>query len=150
ARELVDNALDAGAACHFGKLDGGFFADDNGPGLPGTDEEIAALFSVRRAMMTSKLTRLPTRGALGNGLRVVAGAVLASGGRLVVSTRGRTLRLQPQEDGSTQVVASEPYDEPDGTRVEVYFGPALADQDPNPFAWSYRAQELANRGKKYK
>jgi hypothetical protein len=150
ARELVDNALDAGAACHFGELDGGFFVDDNGPGLPGTDEEIAALFSVRRPMTTSKLIRLPTRGALGNGLRVVAGSVLASGGRLVVSTRGRTLRLQPQEDGSTRVVGSEPYHEPDGTRVEVYFGPALADKDHDPFAWCRRAQELANRGKPYK
>ena len=28
ARELVDNALDAGSACHFGELDGGFFVDD--------------------------------------------------------------------------------------------------------------------------
>ena len=150
ARELVDNALDAGGACHFGNLDGGFFVDDNGPGLPGTDEEIAALFSVRRPMTTSKLIRLPTRGALGNGLRVVAGTVLASGGCLVVSTRGRTLTLQPQEDGTTRVVASEPYCEPDGTRVEVYFGPALADKDPHPFAWCHRAQELANRGKPYK
>jgi hypothetical protein len=150
ARELVDNALDAGGACHFGELDGGLFVDDNGPGLPGSDEEIAALFSVRRPMMTSKLIRLPTRGALGNGLRVVAGAVLASGGKLVVSTRGRTLRLQPQEDGSTLVVGSEPWKDPDGTRVEVYFGPALADKDPYPLAWCYRAQELADRGKFYK
>jgi hypothetical protein len=150
ARELVDNALDAGGACCFGKLDGGYFVDDNGPGLPGTDEEIAGLFSVRRPMTTSKLIRLPMRGALGNGLRVVAGAVLASGGRLVVSTRGRTLQLQPQEDGSTRVVGSEPYEEPDGARVEVFFGPALADKDANLFAWCHRAQELAHRGKPYK
>jgi len=150
ARELVDNGLDAGGACHFGQLDGGIFVDDNGPGLPGTDEEIAALFSVRRPMTTSKLIRMPTRGALGNGLRVVAGVVLASGGRLVVSTRGRTLRIQPQEDGSTAVVGSEPYAEPEGTRVEVYFGPALADKDANPFIWCRRAQELANQGKPYK
>jgi hypothetical protein len=150
ARELVDNALDAGGACHFGKLEGGFFVDDNGPGLPGTDEEIAALFSVRRPMMTSKLIRLPTRGALGNGLRVVAGAVLASGGRLVVSTRGRTIYLQPQEDGSTLVVGVEPYEESDGTRVEVYFGQGLADNDLFLFSWCERAQELSNKGKLFK
>jgi len=150
AKELVDNALDAGGACHFGKLTGGFFVDDNGPGLPGTDEEIAALFSVRRPMTTSKLIRLPSRGALGNGLRVVAGAVLASGGSLTVSTKGRTLRLQPQEDGSTKVVGTDPYDEPDGTRIEVFFGPALTEKRFNPFALCEQAQILANRGKLYK
>jgi hypothetical protein len=131
AKELVANALDAGGVCCFGKLVSGFFVGDNGPGLPGTDEAIAALFSVRRPMTTSKLTRMPTRGALGNGLRVVAGAALASGGSLVVSTRGRTLRLQPQEDGTTRVVGSTPYAK-DGTRVEVYFGPVLANEDPRP------------------
>ena len=43
--------------------------------------------SIRRPFISSKLLRMPTRGALGNGLRVVAGVVLASGGRLVVATR---------------------------------------------------------------
>ena len=42
---------------------------------------IASLFSVRRQTMSSKYLRLPSRGALGNGLRVVTGAVLdVSGG----------------------------------------------------------------------
>jgi hypothetical protein len=54
------------------------FIDDNGPGIDGTPEDIARLFSISRAMMSSKYLRLPTRGAVGNGLRVVAGAVLAS------------------------------------------------------------------------
>ena len=56
---------------------GGYFVDDDGPGIDGTPEEIARLFSIRRPLVSSKLLRLPTRGAVGNGLRVVAGAVLA-------------------------------------------------------------------------
>ena len=55
-------------------------------------------------MVSTKLLRLPTRGALGNGLRVVAGAVLASDGSLVVITRNRRIELRPERDGSTTVV----------------------------------------------
>src|SRR3712207_9128722 len=45
-----------------------------GDGIPGDDAEIAALFSINRPLTSSKYLRRPTRGALGNGLRVVAGA----------------------------------------------------------------------------
>ena len=69
--------------------DGGYFVEDDGGGIDGTPEEIARLFSIARPMVSTKLLRLPTRGALGNGLRVVAGAVLASDGFLVVTTRNR-------------------------------------------------------------
>ncbi len=94
-KELVDNALDAAAQCHYGQTaDGGLFVQDDGDGLPGTDAEVASLFSVARPLSSTKLLRLPTRGALGNGLRVVVGAVLASGGTLTVSTRGRALHLR--------------------------------------------------------
>ena len=47
-------------------------------------------------MVSTKLLRLPTRGALGNGLRVVAGSVLASDGFLVVITRNRRIELTPR------------------------------------------------------
>lgn len=71
-KELVDNALDAAGACDVGLLEGnGFFVEDRGDGIPGSPEEIADLFSIRRPLVSSKLLRLPTRGALGNGLRVV-------------------------------------------------------------------------------
>ena len=79
-KELADNALDA--ANRQVKLssaddsDDAYYVEDDGPGLHGTPEEIAELFSIRRPMRSSKLVRLPQRGALGNGLRVVAGAVL--------------------------------------------------------------------------
>ena len=40
-----------------------YFVDDDGPGIDGTPEEIARLFSIRRPLVSSKLLRLPTRGA---------------------------------------------------------------------------------------
>ena len=76
-KELGDNALDTGAQIRFGQIDNSadkFYVEDDGPGLDGTPEQIAELFSIRRPMRSSKLLRLPQRGALGNGLRVVAGA----------------------------------------------------------------------------
>src|SRR4051812_33874509 len=79
AKELADNALDATGGCRVGLLgkDGFFVEDDGGEdggGIPGDDAAVAALFSISRPLTSSKLLRMPTRGALGNGLRVVAGA----------------------------------------------------------------------------
>src|SRR5262245_53299708 len=94
-KELVDNALDAYYASPAEELryascgplpGGGYFVEDEGTGIPGTPEDVASLFSISRPFTSSKLLRLPTRGALGHGLRVVSGAVLASGGSLVVMT----------------------------------------------------------------
>ncbi len=149
-KELVDNACDETGDCRFGELlGGGIFVEDNGPGIPGSDEEIAALFSINRPLRSSKLIRLPTRGALGNGLRVVAGAVLASGGALTVMTRGRALRLAPRDgDGTTQVAAVRRW-RGRGTRVEVRLGPALESEDENLFLWAEWTADLAGRGKTY-
>ena len=87
-KELADNTLDAATSCRsgFDKDRDVYFVEDEGRGLDGTPQEIASLFSIRRPMRSSKLLRLPQRGALGNGLRVVAGAVLASEGTLAVIT----------------------------------------------------------------
>ncbi len=147
-KELVDNALDAGADCHFGSTRDGLYVEDDGAGLPGTDVEVAGLFSVARPLSSSKLLRLPTRGALGNGLRVVTGAVLASGGMLTVKTRGRALRLRPRDsDGGTDVERRGPW-KGTGTRVEVSLGDALPIAD-DAFNWAKRAARLA-RGTTYK
>ena len=81
-KELADNALDTETRVQVGKIDGGYFIEDEGPGLD--PDEVARLFSINRPLVSTKLLRLPTRGALGNGLRVVAGAVLASDGFLIV------------------------------------------------------------------
>jgi hypothetical protein len=85
-KELADNALDTGARVRIGQLPGGgYFVEDGGSGIEGQPEEIARLLTIARPMISTKLLGLPTRGALGNGLRVVAGAVVASEGSLVVT-----------------------------------------------------------------
>ena len=113
-----------------------------------TPQEIAELFSIRRPMRSSKLLLLPQRGALGNGLRVVAGAVLASEGSLVVITRNRRIVLRPQADGVTTVVEVTPADYPLGTRIEIGFGPALP-PDSYSFDWLRQAGEIAFKGSGY-
>ncbi len=149
AKELVDNALDASGECKFGLDDQGrLYVQDFGNGLDGTDADIGDLFSVKRPLSSSKLLRLPTRGALGNGLRVVAGAVLASDGELIVKTRGRALRLRPRDsDGGTDVEHIEPWNGT-GTRVEVLLGDSLPINN-GALKWAKRAMRLTG-GKTYK
>jgi hypothetical protein len=116
-KEIADNALDTGTRVQVGKIEGGYFIEDQGSGLD--PDQVASLFSVNRPLVSTKLLRLPTRGALGNGLRVVAGAVLASDGFLIVETRGAPLRLKPGRDGYTQVVERSASARRIGTRIEA-------------------------------
>jgi hypothetical protein len=150
-KELVDNAADTGGQFRFGTLDGGegFFVEDDGSGIPGTDEEVARLFSVNRAMVSTKHIRKPRRGALGNGLRVVAGAVRASGGSLTVKTKGRSLALQVEDDGTAGIMNSQPWDGA-GTRIEVSLGPKLPVDEEELFDWVYYIELLAGRGDSYR
>jgi hypothetical protein len=143
-KELADNGLDAGAAVTVGELPNGYFIEDTGPGLDGAPEDIARLFSISRPLVSTKLLRLPTRGALGNGLRVVAGAVLASEGFLTVITRNRRISLRPERDGTTTVVGVEPAHQI-GTRIEMCFG---LPRDANALSWAQTAINLA-RGQTY-
>ena len=150
-KELGDNALDTGTRIDAGLIGGNanaYYVEDNGSGLDGTPEEIASLFSIARPMRSSKLLRLPQRGALGNGLRVVAGAVLASEGSLAVVTQNKRILLRPETNGSTTVVEVTPADHPVGTRIEITFGSALPG-DLNPFAWVRNAADIAIEGKNY-
>jgi hypothetical protein len=151
-KELADNGHDGGAtAVRLGSLSnkkGGYFVEDNGSGIDGSPEEIARLFSIARPMISTKLLRLPTRGALGNGLRVVAGAVLASEGSLVVVTHNRRIELRPQRDGTTTVVSAKAVKSPGGTRIEISFGPALP-CDAQTLSWAQEACFLAVGGQTY-
>jgi hypothetical protein len=145
-KELTDNALDTGTRVNVGEIARrGYFIEDLGPGLD--PNQVAHLFSINRPLVSTKLLRLPTRGALGNGLRVVAGAVLASDGFLTVVTRGRSISLRPQRDGSTNVIESRATDRKIGTRIEIGFGPDLS-ADANALKWAYTAIHLA-RGRAY-
>ena len=149
-KELADNGLDAGADVNVGELPNGrgYFIEDDGPGIDGTPERIAELFSIGRPMVSTKLLRLPTRGAVGNGLRVVAGAVLVSGGSLTVITCNRRIMLRPERDGSTTVVSANPTKRPIGTRIEIRFGKAIP-CGASALQWAKWACLLANEGTKY-
>jgi hypothetical protein len=139
-KEITDNALDEAGQARVGMLPaGGYFIEDNGGGID--PDEVAWLFSIGRPLVSTKLLRLPTRGALGNGLRVVAGAVLASGGTLVVTTRDRRISLRPEFDGTTTAsVTGVAF--PTGTRVEISLGEALP-PDANALFWARLACDLA-------
>jgi Topoisomerase 6 subunit A/Spo11, Toprim domain len=146
-KELADNGLDNGADVRVGKLPkGSYYVEDDGSGIE--PEEVASLFSIARPMVSTKLWRLPSRGALGNGLRVVAGAVLASEGSLTVITRNRRIGLRPERDGTTSVIGIDPVEFPVGTRVEISLGPALP-ADPYECLWAETAIKLSRFGQSY-
>jgi hypothetical protein len=158
-KELVDDALDASGDVRLGIVSGDpgqftFFVSNEGPGLAGSNEEIAELYSMSRHLASSKMVRLPTRGMLGNGLRVVAGVVHVADGVLKVSTNGRTLTLRPRgEDGRTVIESVEPW-EGEGTYVEVTLRGELAryakdDRKGGVFAWAQEARALRS-GKRYR
>jgi hypothetical protein len=148
-KELADNALDTNTAIDYGGIRDRYFVEDSGPGLDGTPEQIAELYSMVRPMRSTKLLRLPQRGALGNGLRVVAGTVFASEGTLTVITRNKRIELQPLADGSTKVVSVKDADRAVGTRIEIGFGPTMPDSG-SPFGWVRSAAQLAAVGDGYR
>ena len=148
-KELADNGLDSGTEVCVGKLPkGSYFVEDGGPGIEGAPQEIARLFSIARPMVSTKLLRLPSRGALGNGMRVVAGAVLASSGSLIVITHNKRIVLRPERDGTTTVVNVKAVKFPVGTRVEISFGPAIPSGE-DTLSWANLALRLAGNEKAY-
>lgn len=120
-KELVDNALDVGANVSL-SVDGEWVVvSDDGPGIP--RDKLATLFSIRRPLMSSKLLRLPQRGALGNGLRVVMGAVYASQGEIEVLTREGSFLLHPANDGHTTITRGPVWNaERRGTTIRIRLG----------------------------
>jgi Topoisomerase 6 subunit A/Spo11, Toprim domain len=141
AKELLDNALDAvdevgGEICPTLTIeaDGTIVVDDVGPGLGDDPAEIARLFAFGRDRLSSKYARRPSRGLLGNGLRLISGAVFASGGRLDVWTHDRQFHVTPRQDGITDVTW-EPAERPIGTRVAVWLDPATITPDERISAW---------------
>jgi hypothetical protein len=150
-KELVDNALDAGGAAEisYDASTGYFRIADDGDGIEGGSARISTLFSVNRPLVSSKLWRLPTRGALGNGLRVVAGAIIGSGGGdIIVTTRGERHTVRPRDDGSADVVTI-PVAPTIGTVIEISFGPLLP-LDRSAMRWGKQAIAMAKHGSGFK
>jgi hypothetical protein len=151
-KELTDNSLDAPNASWVTIKEptpGCYVIQNDGDGFDGTPQQIARMFRINRPLASSKLKRLPLRGAFGNGLRVVAGTLIASGGgTLIVTTNDQTLHITPLEDGGVDVV-SEAADFPIGTRIEISFGPHLP-QDPNAKLWALQAIHMNGGGSGYR
>ena len=104
SKELVDNGLDHAEHVTLDRIDEDTWSvADDGPGMDAA--RIATLFAVDRPLTSSKLLRRPTRGAVGNGLRVVTGAAIASGGALWVESLGRRFEVKVDlGTGQTQAV----------------------------------------------
>jgi hypothetical protein len=72
-KEVVDNALDTDADAVLDQIGPDtWLVTDDGPGLD--RRQVVRLSAVSRPMTSTKLVRRPTRGAIGNGLRVVTAA----------------------------------------------------------------------------
>src|SRR5260221_6521776 len=120
-KEAVDNALDTGTEVELTQTSDGYRIPDRGQGIDTAD--VPRLFAVNRPLLSSKLKRLPLRGMLGNGLRVVMGAVAAFGGKISVTTRGHRLSLAVDSvTGATKVLADDPVTFQAGTIVEISLG----------------------------
>ena len=155
AKEVCDNALDsADAAQRPGKVrisvdqSGNLIVTDQGTGLPGaTPERIAELFSVARPMLSSKLLRRGTRGAIGNGLRACLGFLTATRGRLIIETSRLRVELVPEIDGSSRIISSTTTIKPrQGLRLTAVAGDvAFTDEH---LSWAMDACELAQQSGK--
>jgi hypothetical protein len=146
-KELVDNALDAGGVDVTLKGDERrCTVSDDGPGI--APDQVPRLFAVNRPRVSSKIKRLPTRGMLGNGLRVVMGAVAALGGTISVTTRRCRYYLGTNTvTGETEIRSAA--DAPTGSGVVVvveFPRPTFSDDD---YSFARQAIRIGRIGKIY-
>ncbi len=146
-RELVDNALDTGANATLDRDGAGWVVSDDGSGID--PAEVPRLFAVNRPLLSGKRLRLPLRGMLGNGLRVVMGGVAASGGDITVTTRGQRLRLTVDPATGLTQVSSKPAAARPGLRVRLTFAPHLPPADVVDDDLARLAIEIAQHGTGY-
>jgi hypothetical protein len=136
-RELADNAADAadgaGAWIETVTVDGDpwWCIGDFGDGI--APDEVARTFSVNRPMESTKHVRLPTRGMLGNGTRVVAGFCAITGLPIIVRSRNMQTVLRVEKaTGHTVIMEQTPIEPITGTRILLLQdagldGPSVAD-----------------------
>ncbi|MDD2495292.1 MAG: hypothetical protein PHE29_08875, partial [Tissierellia bacterium] len=137
-KELVDNALDV-SECELKLLpdSNGFSVRDFGEGLE--ESLMEDLFSINRPMITSKLLRLPTRGALGNGLRVVIGAIISTNGNLIVETKGNKYNIVFLNDGSCKIEVVGESNITRGTKFNVSLGRSIYNITEKDLTWGNNA-----------
>jgi hypothetical protein len=155
-KELVDNALDEmdrverpGMVTIVQDAEDAYTVTDRGRGFGDTPEELAYRFSIAKGMISSKQWRKPTRGCVGNGLRVIVGAVVSGGGRIIIKTRDRQVTLRPRMDGTTAIDDVQKIDWQVGTAVTIEID-SVYPEDENTLEWAQLAIQLArNSGKPY-
>jgi hypothetical protein len=76
----------------------------------------------------------------------VTGAIIATGGSLMVSTRGSTYTIHPQDDGTSKKQLVGPY-EKRGTSIKVRLGLSVTDGD---LSWGEWAISLSSHGTLHK
>lgn len=145
-KELTDNALDEGARvkCYYDPDTHTYTISDDGPGI--APDKVPEYFSVNRGLVSSKaLKHLPLRGMLGNGLRVVMGAVCAYEGTISVTSRGHRLSLSVNPvTGLTEVARDDTVAVGLGTIVAISL-PVFNGNEQ----WSVMRAISANRGHIY-
>jgi DNA topoisomerase VI subunit B len=149
-KEVADNGLDASdaagrpGAVDIEVADGNLIVTDQGTGIAdATPERIAGLFCVARPMVSTKLLRRPTRGAVGNGLRVCLGYLTATRGKLVIETGSLQVELTPEIDGTSRIIASSTTEPRQGLRLTAIAGDRpFADEH---LSWAEDAIELARQ-----
>ena len=150
-KELVDNALDeTDRVGRFGEVtltqesEHTYTVTDRGRGFSDSPDEIAHRFSIAKGMVSSKQWRKPARGCVGNGLRVIVGAVVSGGGRIIVRTRNQAVTLRPRLDGTTAVDEVTPIDWPTGAAITVEIDPKYP-AAPVTVEWAQLAITLARQ-----
>jgi hypothetical protein len=150
-KELVDNALDEmdrvgrpGEVTLEQRDNNVFTVTDRGRGFDDTPEELAHRFSIAKPMTSSKQWRRPSRGCVGNGLRVIVGSIVTGGGRITVKTRNREMGLRPRLDGTTAIDRIGSIDWPVGTAITVEIDPAYLDRS-TLMGWAQLAIQLAQQ-----
>jgi hypothetical protein len=140
----VDEPLDAGANVSLEHVDGAWVVADDGIGLDPAD--VPRLFAVNLPLLSSKLKRLPLRGMLGNGLRVVTGAAAALDTPLIVESRGHRLALSVcLQTGHTVVASDTPIEHRPGLTVRLVLGGG----NPNDAALARASMAAAGCGTTY-
>lgn len=136
-KELVDNSLDECGEVRFGKIgDNTYWVADSGKGINLDEDGLSNLFSINRPLTSSKILRIPSRGALGNGLRVVVGSVMASGGTLEVQTGGSNYHfIFNDQTGRSKAIFAGKSESSLGTKIIITFGESVP-ADRHDLLWA--------------
>lgn len=116
-KELADNAADTGGAEMHIIDDDSVRIGDTGDGFP--TDDVPTIFSVKRPLTSSKHWRRGERGALGNGLRAVMGALHVLDGTMTIESRGIATSVKVDDNGDTIVTATDPSPVATGTQITV-------------------------------